>query len=416
LNDASELNLGIYHPSFGTVGGAELLAVAEARVLRHGGVNAHIITATVAEAQWRDELRDIPVQCYTKPSALRAFPWTTSARARSEARAAQPLFRGTDVVIAHNYPCNMILGAAECDAVRLWQVNEPSRSLYLPQTNAMLTERVRTLGDSATDWLTRTYAVRLQKWEQRLERGGKLVSKRKLDTQMTARLDGLYAISHYAQEMARRVYGRCSEQIVYPAVRNSIKPAPVRRGVRRSSLQLLVQSRLEPIKNVETVLRGFAAFARAEPNARLHVVGEGTDRERLQTLANELSPGSVVFHSFLDTASLERLAAECDVFALLPVDEPFGMVFTEAMTRGLLCIGPDHGGPSEILNNGELGWCVDAFSPRGVTDALDAIVLMSDDDADARRAEALLSVQQRFSDDAMLQSLRAVLREHDIVI
>ena len=49
--------------------------------------------------------------------------------------------------------------------------------------------------------------------------------------------------------------------------------------------------------------------------------------------------------------------------ALLTLDEPFGMVYPEAAAKGLLLVGPDHGGPLEILDGGRLGWVVDAFSP-----------------------------------------------------
>ena len=262
--------------------------------------------------------------------------------------------------------------------------------------------------------MTRQFAARLAKWERRVARGGDVGARRTFDMTMTARLDGLYAISEYSRAMARRIYGRCDETIVYPSVREPEGAMSIRRGIRRVGMQVLVQSRLEPVKNVETVLRGFALFAQGRAGSHLHVVGEGSDIGRLRALAAEVASGAVTFHGFVDTATLETVTAACDAFALLPVDEPFGMVFTEAMVRGLLCIGPDHGGPSEILEGGTRGWTVDAFAPEAVAVALETIVTMSNGEADRRRAAAIASVQTRFSNAAMVESLRRVLRDHGV--
>ena len=408
------MELAILHPSFGAVGGAEVLAAAEAHALRADGVDARIVTASVDAARWRDALDGIPVARYRQRTIGDAVAWTTVARLRMQARRARALLGGADVVIAHNHPCNALLGAMRLDAVRLWQVNEPSRALHLVETSPMLAARARALGAAAPEWVTRQFATRLASWERRVARGGDVGARRRFDMTMTARLDGLYAISEYSRAMARRIYGRCDATIVYPSVREPAGAMPVRRGIRHAGIQVLVQSRLEPVKNVETVLRGFASFAHGRTGSHLHVVGEGSDGERLRALAAEVAPGAVTFHGFVDTATLETVTAACDVFALLPVDEPFGMVFTEAMVRGLLCIGPDHGGPSEILDGGALGWTVDAFAPEALAATLEAIATMNNGEADRRRAAAIASVQGRFSDAAMMVSLRRVLREHGV--
>jgi len=76
-----------------------------------------------------------------------------------------------------------------------------------------------------------------------------------------------------------------------------------------------------------------------------------------------------------------------------------------------LCIGPDHGGPLEILEEGQQGWAVDAFAAEQLAAALDEASALANGEADVRRASALASVKARFSTDAMVSSLRAVLRE-----
>ena len=405
------MELAIFHPMFGAVGGAEVLAAAQARALRDAGIDAGIVTGPVDAARWREPLQGVPVLQYKQRALGDAVAWTSVARLRLRARRARPLLAAARVIIAHNHPCNALLGAMRLDGVRLWQVNEPARALHLAATSPVLAARAAALGAKAPDHLTRTFAARLASWERRAARGGDLAARRQFDVRMTAQLDGLYAISAYARDMARRVYGRCSETLVYPPVPAGDGMGSSRRGIRRGDLHVLVQARLEAVKNVETVLLGFAQFARMNTRAHLHVVGEGGDAERLREIAADVARGRVTFHGFLDAGTLDTVREACDVFALLPVDEPFGMVFTEAMARGLLCIGPDHGGPSEILEEGAVGWTVDAFSPEAFAAALGEVATMPQAAADKRRLAASASVHGRFSEQQMVRALATVVRE-----
>ena len=404
------MQLAIFHPKFGTLGGAEVLAAAEARALREAGIDARIVTGEVDDERWGARLEGIPVDVFRQRSLDRLVAWTKVGRLRLHARRARPLLAKADVVIAHNYPCNAMLGALPLRALRLWQVNEPPRTLHLEATIPVLAARARALGANAPDHLTRVFALRLASWDSRTHNDRALAVRQHFDIDMTARLDGLYAISAYARDMARRVHGRCSDVLVYPPLEDGPAP-PARRGIRRDGLQLLVQSRLETVKNVETVMTGFAAYARTHAGAHCHVVGDGGDARRLRTVGAALASGRITFHGFLEAPALAALRASCDVFALLPVDEPFGMVFSEAMAQGLLCIGPDHGGPAEILEGGGTGWVVDAFSPDQVADALARIAGLDDATADARRQAAADSVAARFSKAAMVSALRRVIRE-----
>jgi alpha-1,3/alpha-1,6-mannosyltransferase len=71
-----------------------------------------------------------------------------------------------------------------------------------------------------------------------------------------------------------------------------------------------------------------------------------------------------------------RLLASARLCLFIPLAEPFGLVPVEAMLRGTPVIASDHGGPSEIVTDGETGCLVDPYSPDAVADA---IVRMYDD-------------------------------------
>ena len=78
---------------------------------------------------------------------------------------------------------------------------------------------------------------------------------------------------------------------------------------------MLAHSRLEDIKNLDLVLRGFAAFRRLVPGAHvLHVVGEGRAAGRLRAVDAELEvhPDSMVralpsrVHSIIVVTSVRK--------------------------------------------------------------------------------------------------------------
>jgi glycosyltransferase involved in cell wall biosynthesis len=165
------------------------------------------------------------------------------------------------------------------------------------------------------------------------------------------------------------------------------------------------------MKNVAMILLAFHAFCAQHPGGHeLHVVGEGSDETNLRALATQLGLDSAIhFHGFLEQEALEAVYARCEVMALVPVDEPFGMVYPEAAQRGLLLMGPDHGGPLEILEGGALGWTVDIFSPEPLADALAEAWQLSASEVDRRREQAAKACRSRYSPQATLPSLLAQL-------
>ena len=97
------------------------------------------------------------------------------------------------------------------------------------------------------------------------------------------------------------------------------------------------------------------------------------------------------------------------------MDEPFGMVYPEAAARGLLLIGPDHGGPMEILDGGRLGSTVDALSPAALVDVLCEIASLSSAEVDRRREAADRACRQRYAREFVGDKLVDSLQEFALI-
>jgi len=401
------MTVALFHPAFETIGGAEILVATQASLLRRANVDVYIATFALDSNRWRERLQDIPVRL--APPA----PWMDRisgplSRLRRAIPRAEACLAGADTVLACNYPTNALLGACSMSARRLWCCTEPPRDHHLAATNPRLHERVTSTPGGMTE-VEREYVQRLVRDERDLRKPSR-AEFIAFDVENTRKLDAIYAISEFSRDNIRRVYGR-NAVVIYPVVRFP-PPRPHRSGLDRRGLQVLTHTRLESRKNVETVIRGFAHFAARQPGSQLHVVGEGTQRANLEKLARTLGIStSVRFHGYLPERELDAVYEACDVFALLTLDEPFGMVFPEAAARGLLLIGPDHGGPFEIMDGGRLGWPCDPFSPEALGDVLFEVSGLADADVGQRRGKADRACRDRYSESVIGPQLLRALGE-----
>jgi len=402
------LQIAILHPAFLGVGGAEILALNQANCLRELGHDVRIITSAVDQQRWGAELGPFKVHLLGGRDWIDALGGRELWIARRVPRLA-PCLAGADVAIAHNYPMSRVLAHAKVPVRKVWYCNEPYREIHLEAAHPTLAARLKagvTPSCMAEQHFHRKHS-RQQQWSFGLER--KFVGEGRRDLATIEKIDLLCANSNYARELALRTYGSRPCKVLYPVVRFP-EAVSSRHGLDRSELRILVHTRLVPEKNVDTVLRGFAQFAsNATARVVLNVVGEGPSREPLEKLALELGIAPLVkFHGFVPESELRRIYEVCEVFTLLPIDEPFGMVFPEAAARGLLMVGPDHGGPVEILEQGRLGFVTDAFSPEGLSEAYRRICSLTDVDVDRLREAADTSCRQRFSEATIKSQMESV--------
>ncbi len=148
-------------------------------------------------------------------------------------------------------------------------------------------------------------------------------------------------------------------------------------GVPRGARILSVGS-LKAQKNHDLLLRSFAKLKRHD--ARLMLVGDGSEEERLRLLSQELCiEDQVIFAGFHHDPTPFYLTA--DLFVLSSYYEGFGNVIVEALLSGIPVVSTNCPfGPAEILNNGEYGTLVPVNNESALTEAL-KVALASDHDS-----------------------------------
>jgi teichuronic acid biosynthesis glycosyltransferase TuaC len=118
--------------------------------------------------------------------------------------------------------------------------------------------------------------------------------------------------------------------------------------------RLVTVAHLQARKHHDVVLRAMALMPPARCPDYL-VIGDGECRESLERLAHSLGLGDRVrFLGQLPHPEAVARVADCDLFVMPSVEEPFGVAFVEAMAAGLPAVGGQgEGGPQDIAAAGE---------------------------------------------------------------
>ncbi len=129
-------------------------------------------------------------------------------------------------------------------------------------------------------------------------------------------------------------------------------------------------SNLVPHKNVDLVIKAFAKFIQAVPNARLIIAGDGSEMPKLTQLAKDLNVlEKVEFKGRVENSLLPHMYNSAHCFVLPSKYETFGVVYIEAMACGLPVITTSNTAENGIVNSGN-GIAVESYTEDNVLKAM----------------------------------------------
>ncbi|MEX2145668.1 MAG: glycosyltransferase [Candidatus Rokuibacteriota bacterium] len=134
---------------------------------------------------------------------------------------------------------------------------------------------------------------------------------------------------------------------------------------------VLYVGRLDREKSVERVLLAFARIAATLPRARLQVVGQGTEGERLRAQASALAVAArITFPGARAHEALPLVYQAADVFLFASETETQGLVLAEAAACGLPAVAVRAPGCDEVVRDGVTG----VLTKREAGDLADAAI------------------------------------------
>ena len=219
------------------------------------------------------------------------------------------------------------------------------------------------------------------------------------------RLDALVCVS---DAMAERVRARGFRRVfsVYNGVDFDLpRSAPAFPGG-EGTVTAAAAARFDPVKDLPTLLRGFAAAAERSPRLRLLLAGAGLEEARLRALARESGCGDrILFPGWVE--DMEGFWASADVAVISSLSETFPYTLTMAARYGIPAVSTPVGGVPALLKDGVTG----VLFPVGDADALaDALTRLAADEGLRRRlgSELARRGEENYSLAAMGRRQRAV--------
>lgn len=157
----------------------------------------------------------------------------------------------------------------------------------------------------------------------------------------------------------------------------------------RGDSVIICTGRLVKLKQIDLLIRAFYQVQKTLMHCKLLIVGEGSEHNALETLANNLGlEKHLCFTGFRE--DVNQLLACSDVFVQCSTTEGLSRSILEAMASPLPCVVTDVGGNHELITQGENGFLI----PVNDEHALSAHLLSLCSDANLRFKFAQMSLNK----------------------
>lgn len=142
-----------------------------------------------------------------------------------------------------------------------------------------------------------------------------------------------------------------------------------------NKISLLFIGLINKNKNLKTVIYACAKLRDQGLNVNLDVIGNGPLEEEMKILCRDLDLKNVVFHGYLsDEKTISGIMDKSDIFVMPSFNETFGLVYIEAMSRGIPVIYSRGQAIDGFFNDGEVGYAVDSTNNDMIIKAIKKII------------------------------------------
>ena len=126
--------------------------------------------------------------------------------------------------------------------------------------------------------------------------------------------------------------------------------------VEKNSVVVGIAARLNPVKDMSTLIRGFAEGHKSCPRLRLVIAGDGEERQKLEDLAKELGVEKEVTFAGWISGGMDRFYSALDVNALTSLSETFPYALTEGARFHLATVATAVGGIPYLIDQDVNGY------------------------------------------------------------
>lgn len=173
---------------------------------------------------------------------------------------------------------------------------------------------------------------------------------------------------------------------------------------------VLFVGRFEKRKGAEVLLQAFRQLKKRLPALNLVIVGGGSGRERVESLASEMGVTDVHFSGYVSNEMLPRYYRHAAVFCAPNTgNESFGIILLEAMASGTPVVASAIQGFVDVVQHDVDALLVPSGDPDALANAIEWVV--TDDDTRVRVTERGAQTARRYSWDVISDELTAYYHE-----
>ena len=209
---------------------------------------------------------------------------------------------------------------------------------------------------------------------------------------------GLIALNEQEKSDAYEVLPETS----FVVLSNAVRPHPDAMSTARRA-EILFLGRMDPIKNLESLIDGFARISKQFPNWTLSIMGPSTSPSYLEELKSRSAKcgldGKTQFHDAIHGVEKDVRMLSASIFALTSWSEGQPLAVLEAMAHGLPVLISDQCNINVPTNCGRVCGC----SPEDIAQGLKEMLMMSVDELGRMGSEALRFVTQEFSEEILFK-------------
>ncbi|MEO0130598.1 MAG: glycosyltransferase family 4 protein, partial [candidate division WOR-3 bacterium] len=226
--------------------------------------------------------------------------------------------------------------------------------------------------------------------------------------------DKITAISNYTSNEIRKYYDREIKIIPFSA---AVKVLAEEKEDKKSDKKtILFVGRLVKRKGVNYLILSFKEVLK-EIEAKLIIVGDGSERRNLENLTKELELTDYIeFKGFVSDRELAYYYKNCDLFVLPAIidergdTEGLGVVLLEAMVYKKPVIASEVGGILDIIKDYENGILVPEKEPQRLAEKI-LEVLRNEKLAQKLGENGYRFVKENFSWERIINDLKALYKE-----
>jgi glycosyltransferase involved in cell wall biosynthesis len=186
----------------------------------------------------------------------------------------------------------------------------------------------------------------------------------RLEQRSYDQMSHIFSISEYVRRNLTDHYKVPSERVtVVGTGRGSLSPYTGSKDYANGVILFVAKIRFEE-KGGALLVEAFKRALRQNPRLRLVIVGDERYRASLGNIPN------IEIHGFVPLDQLQDLFNRACLYAMPAPNEPWGLVYLEALACKTPVLGLNRNALPEITQQGRFGFCVNDATPDAVAEAL----------------------------------------------